>query len=170
MLNLLSEIAIEEKEEVYNLYKSSYTDAGQKLWYHNYEELCSNYEYIFRLKNEDKIVCGFLFRKFNLVKKISIIFHNGEKLWKRMLMHMLVKFLKSSGWIMECTGKVSCILINKYLLQPITDISKIKLLLDVSIHNYEINMTDEEGYTYIRTVKDSNNRTFHNKENLFGTQ
>ncbi len=168
MLYSLSEISIEEKEQIYDLYKSSYTNAGADVWFCNQDELCSNYEYVFWLKSKDKIVCGFLFRKFNLANKISIIFHNGEQVWKKLLMNMIATFLKSPGWMIECTGKVSHILKNKFSLQPITDISKIKLMLDVSTKNYEIEMIREEGYTYVRTVKDSNGRVFHNKENLFG--
>lgn len=158
-------------DEIFRLYYTTYTQARETIWFNTVDEL---YEYpmdcaYYYVSNEEKLICGMLFRKLPMVNKISLLYHDGTEKAKKLLMDELARLLVSEGYVIEASGAVSWILRSRYHLMPIVDVAYIATALDIESKgdiiqmNLDYDINDKDSYVY---VKQTGGYTLY--ESLFG--
>lgn len=174
------------RKEIYDMYVSTYTSAGEELWFANPDQIFNKYCCAIILKKENALsqkvqrelsqpgrVLGFLIYQTignGTIKKISLLGHNGTSECKNAVMDKLANLLVSrKSYIIEAAGAVSWILRNRYHIHPIMNIDDIRKALDsdkrkdIIIPNPKFNFNDKTSYS--RHTHDG----YLLQESLFGT-
>jgi hypothetical protein len=119
------------KDKVWDMYITTYTNANQLLWFKKKEDLKS-YDKYFIINNYKGVLA---FRSRNL--KVGLLMHDETPVGKKMVMDKLACLAKNN-YLVEVSGAVSWILRKKYNLVPIRDKATIERLL-----GYEVVMNDD---------------------------
>lgn len=162
-----------EKTQMYEMYKNSYTNAGEDLWFKTKEELFNKYPCIISFESS-YLTAYAMFQLRSKYNKISLICHNGTKEGKEQIMDIVFTLINEPGWIIEAAGRVSWIL-RKKVAPIIREQSDIALALDVDEKDIEMNnhfdYNIKETYQYTRRYTDNAKtppETFLSNETLFG--
>jgi hypothetical protein len=171
----INELNEDEKENLFMMYKNSYGNAGQPLWFKDKNELFSRYPCIVTLNNDySTIYALFQFKtKFN---KISLVCHNGTDDGKRKSVELRYMLISQPGWILEASGASSWML-RKKNAPYFKDKDAIETALDIIdnpndkiIINDSFDYNNKESHHYIRVYRDINNdKEYRSEETLFGT-
>jgi hypothetical protein len=166
--------------QMFELYKSTYSSANQVLWFNKADDLLKyncGAVIICNDSNTKDITAYILFQFKPKANKISLLCHNGTQDAKEKLMNLLSSLLKTNGWILEAADAVSWVLRKKEDVPIITEQKKIINLLDLQNSksemikmNLQFNKSDRTSYSYEHIFIDKDGLpAFINKETLFGT-
>jgi len=170
---------IEDKyhQELFDMYKNTYSNAGQDLWFKTKEELLNRYPCLICYNGEyTKLYVLYQFKKnFN---KISLVCHNGSAEEKENSIKIRLELIRTPGWMLEASGATSWIL-RKNKAPRMDNEKDIQEALDIIPENkndkIEINNAfdenDKNSYRYTRVYTDTKlNKEYRTNETLFGTK
>jgi hypothetical protein len=171
----IDDIPTEDHDDLFEMYKNTYSNAGQDLWFKTKEELLSRYPCLICYDgNYKKLYVLYQFKKgFN---KISLVCHNGTPNEKRNSVQIRKDLVSTPGWMLEASGATSWIL-RKEHAPMISAEYDIKTALDISDENendkIEMNLgfdiNDKNSYQYTREFKTLTGEVYKTNETLFGT-
>lgn len=171
----IEDIPKEDHADLFEMYKDTYSNAGQDLWFKTKEELLSRYPCLICYDgNYKKLYVLYQFKKgFN---KISLVCHNGTPTEKRNSVKIRKDLVSTPGWMLEASGATSWIL-RKEHAPMISAEYDIKTALDISDKNendkIEMNLgfdvNDKNSYQYTRVFKTLTGEVYKTNETLFGT-
>jgi cytidyltransferase-like protein len=147
VLKFIYQLRDDEKENIFQLYKTSYKDVEKETGrvIENAEDLLKNYVDVSYFMLNDKIFGGIISSKRlsseNQFNKLSVIIHDGSKFAIKYVYDVLAKLLVSGGYFVEASGKVSDNLISKYNLKPLV-FEKVKELFP----NFDLEQVTETDY------------------------
>ena len=170
----IKDIPIKDHDELFKMYKNTYSNAGQNLWFNTKEELLARYPCLICYNGEyKKLYVLYQFKK--RYNKISLVCHNGTDQEKINSITFRLQLINTPGWMLEASGATSWIL-RKNGAPMISDI---KSALDISDENkndyIEMNnnfdVKDKNSYQYTRVYIDIKiNKEYRTNETLFGTK
>lgn len=178
----------EHKEYLYNMYVSTYGQAGNILWFKSVDELF-NPAYTCGIIIDDElsdilnIKAYSIFQKKRYVNKLSITCHDGTKCGKKLAVKLRIKYANMPNWIIEASGATAWLL-RKNNTPYISDIATIKKLLDIDGIKEDIELNPDFNIDDFKNIDNPpiNKSLFHyyhiyikengseirNKETLFG--
>lgn len=168
-----SKFIAENIQLLYDMYVTTYSGAGQQLWFSSPEDLL-RYPCIFVVSQlDDKILAYIMFQRRRFANKISLGCHDGSREGKDEAIKIRVYLLRQRGWILEGAGATSWIL-RKSGVPIITNENTIERLLDIDPTreriiinpNYDIN--DKTSSYYTHEFMNDGIVAFSNNETLFG--
>jgi cytidyltransferase-like protein len=166
VLKFVYQLRNDEKENIFQLYKTSYADVEKDtgLTIENAEDLFKNYVDISYFMLNDKIFGGIISSKRltyeNQFNKLSVIIHDGSKFAIKYVYDVLAKLLVSGGYFVEASGKVSDNLTSKYNLKPL-NFERVREIFP----NFALEKVNETDYK--RSLKSK--PTIDITKKLFGT-
>jgi len=152
-------LTIEEKQEIFKLYKISYSNIEKETGreYKTVNELLNFYSDVVYFIKNGVFFGGFLSNKIKNANKISVIVTNGTSYSKQYVYDILAKLLSANyGYILEASGAVAAILKNRYNITS-NNVTIIE-------HLYPGKITRKDNNRYDRQTR---NHIVENKE-LFG--
>jgi hypothetical protein len=172
----------EDKTALFEMYKQTYTSAGQELWFKSVNELFDypRYKCIVTLGNPSNMRKAFIMFQFKRnYNKISLVCQDGTPDGKAMVMDILKLLLSSPGYCLEASGAVSWVL-QKAKVPIINVKEKIEEALDITLGNkndyIEMNpnfspATDKSIQAYTRYYTDPlTQKEYVTTDTLFGTE
>lgn len=172
----IKDIPEEEHDELFNMYKDTYSNAGQPLWFNTKEELIKRYPCLMCYNGEYKKLYV-LYQFKNKFNKISLVCHNGTDDEKKNSIKIRKELVSMPGWMLEASGATSWLL-RKNNAPIIKEEANIKSALDISYENkndrIEMNVNfdinDKNSYQYTRVYNDTKaNKEYRTNETMFGT-
>lgn len=180
---LSSEHIQRHKDRLYQLYVTTYSAAGESLWFKQADDLVrypcgiitncqadqTNTDGV-----GDNIRAFFMFQFRPSANKISLICHDGTVEGKHILMNMIDFRLSTKGWIIEASGATSWVLRkrNVPIIRDVHEITKLLMLPlneRVVINDY-FNLSDKNSQHYIHEYTNGDGLVlFSNQETLFGS-
>lgn len=170
-----SDLSDSDREIMFNMYVTSYTMGGQELWFTTKDELFKRYPCVVTFSDMYLIVYA-MYQIKTHCNKISLVCHNGSDEGKKLSIQLRLQLIHLPGWILEAADKVSWLL-RKQNAPIISNYQSILTALDITNNpndtielNKAFNYDDKSSYQYVRTFFDAkNNKTYHSRETLFGT-
>ena len=170
----IEDIPLEYHDDLFEMYKNTYSNAGQDLWFKTKTELLSRYPCLLCYDgNYKKLYVLYQFKKgFN---KISLVCHDGTPTQKQNSIQIRKDLVNTPGWMLEASGATSWIL-RKGHAPMISNESDIKNALDINDENendkIEMNVgfdvNDKNSYQYTRVFKTLTGEIYRTNETLFG--
>jgi hypothetical protein len=162
----------EQLEEMFRMYVSTYSGAGQELWFKTPSDLQRYACKVAKVCAGDAVKAFLLYQARPAANKISLIVHDGTNQGKYAIMNLLVSMLKRGGFYIEAAGAVSWSL-RKLRVPVLHDANKISNLLgiDPSKESIEINpdfdIDDKNSQSYVHKFHSDGVVQFTNTETLF---
>jgi hypothetical protein len=179
----LSELKPIVLKHLFNMYKQTYINANQSVWFKKSEDLL-RYNCGIIIKDDNitnitkyilhslKAFLLFQFKKY--INKISLVAHDGTDEGKKLVIQLLYDYCNTQGYCLEASGPLSWIL-RKKNCPIITDINIINKMLDIKNnpnHKIVINPLfdyhDKESYQYNHEFYKDGIKQFSRPETLFG--
>ena len=168
------DLTSDDKEKMFDMYKLSYGNAGEPLWFKTYEELFARYPCFITYSGDFKVYAMFQFKqRYN---KISLVCHDGTNEGKQLSIQLRYEMITQRGYILEASGAVSWLL-RKRDTPIIKDKDAIEKALDLVPDNsndyillndtFDIDNKLTQHYTRVFTTP--NGQVYRSPETLFGS-
>ena len=171
----------EDKTALFEMYRKTYTSAGQDLWFKTVDQLFGyqRYKCVVTLDDRSNMRRAFIMFQFKKrYNKISLVCQDGSPDGKALVMDILKILLSSPGYCLEASGAVSWVL-QKANVPRIEAKDKIEEALDITPGNkndyIEMNpnfspLADKSAQAYTRHYTDtSTQKEYVTSDTLFGT-